>query len=65
MRLRETLRENGITQKELAEKCGFGIKQVNFWCTGRAEPDLQALKIICEYLKVPSDYLIGLTDNYF
>jgi transcriptional regulator with XRE-family HTH domain len=45
-------KQNGLTQKELAEKIGVTDKAVSRWETGKGFPDVSILKLLAEVLNV-------------
>lgn len=51
-----------MSQVTLAKKIGMSQGIVNNYCTGKREPTLDVLMLICKALEVSSDYLIGLED---
>ena len=61
-RLKESLKNNNLTQVALAKKIGMSQGIVNNYCTGKREPSLDALILICKVLDETSDYLLGI-DN--
>ena len=61
-RFREVLKENGISQRALAKKILMSQAIVNNYCTGKREPSLDVLILLCKELDVSADYLLGLTD---
>lgn len=61
-RLRETIKNSGLTQSELAKMINMSQGVVNNYCTGKREPSLIVLKEICRVLNESSDYLLGLKD---
>lgn len=70
-RLREALKENEMTQKELSDKLGFNKSNVNtisYWLKteNRTEntrlPNIQQIVEIAKILNVSTDYLLGLTE---
>ena len=61
-RLVEVLKANGISQNALAKKIGMSQGVVNNYCTGKREPSLDVLILICKALNESSDYLLGITD---
>ena len=62
-RVKELRVENGITQKQLAEKLHTTNSAVCDWEKGRSQPDLQMLANIAKLFDVSVDYLLGLSDN--
>jgi transcriptional regulator with XRE-family HTH domain len=61
-RLKEILKYNHISQNEFAKKIGMSQSIVNNYCTGRREPSLDALMLICKTLDESADYMLGLED---
>ena len=61
-RLRQSLKDSGISQVKLAKKIGMSQGIVNNYCTGRREPSLDALILICKALDESADYLLGIED---
>jgi transcriptional regulator with XRE-family HTH domain len=60
-RLRE-LRENlGFMQITVSKKIGISNKVLSNYENNISTPDLQTLIILCNFYKVSSDYLLGLT----
>lgn len=69
MRLGERIayfrRQKGMTQEELSRAAGLGHNAVNRYETGSSDVSANALKAICEVLKVPPDVLIGDGEERF
>ncbi len=61
-RLRESLQSNGLSQTELAKKIHMSQDIVNNYCTGKREPTLEVLFLICKTIGESADYLLGLED---
>ena len=59
-RLKQALKQNNMSQSELAKKIGMSQSVVNNYCTGKREPTLDVLVLICEALDESADYLLGL-----
>ena len=62
-KIKELRVEQNLSQRELGVALGFSNQTVSFWETGQREPDMDALIKISKFFNVPSDYLLGLTDN--
>lgn len=62
LRLKETLKTNGMSQQELAKKINMSQSVVNNYCTGKREPTLDVLVSICKALNESADYLLGIDD---
>ena len=58
-RLRETLRQSGISQSELARRLKMSYQGVNDYCTGKNEPPLDTLLKISKVLEETVGYLLG------
>ena len=55
----KSLRENnGLLQKELADKLNISPSTIGMYEQNRREPDNETLKKIAEYFKVSTDYLL-------
>ena len=61
-RLKEVLKDRGVSQLALAKKIGMSQGVVNNYCTGKREPTLDVLIKICKALNESADYLLGLED---
>ena len=61
-RLREALRNNSISQNAFAKRIGMSQGIVNNYCTGKREPSLDVLVLICRELNESADYMLGLED---
>ncbi len=61
-RLNETLKLNKMSQNELARRIGMSQSVVNNYCTGKHQPPIDILILICKELNESADYLIGLID---
>ena len=63
-RLRQVLKDNGMSQVMLAKKIGRSQGVVNNYCTGKREPTLDVLVSICQALNESADYLLGINNNF-
>ena len=63
-RLKQERLKHNLTQQKLADLCGFGINQISRYESGDREPSLKALYKLAEVLRVSTDYLVGLTNNF-
>ena len=61
-RLKTVLKESGVSQSEFAKKIGMSQSVVNNYCTGKREPTLDSLIVICKALGESADYLLGIED---
>ena len=58
-RLKELMKEQGLSQVKLAE--GAGVKQntISAWLLKKKEPSVTSLWLLADYFGVEVDYLIG------
>lgn len=63
-RIKELRIEKGLSQKALAEKLGCNQSMVSFWENGVNEPTESSIRKAALFFDVPSDYLLGLKDEY-
>lgn len=62
-RIKEIRLERNKTQEELAEKLGI-MKQAYYRYEKGIHPlKDEQIKIVCEYLNISADYILGLTDE--
>ena len=61
-RLKFVLKTNEISQAELARRINMSQGVVNNYCTGKREPTLDVLILICKTLNESADFLLGLID---
>ena len=62
-RLKKLREEHGLSQAELADKLGVSRGSISFYENKSRVPDIDVLLSLCNYFSVPSDYLIGLSDD--
>ncbi|MBQ9411017.1 MAG: helix-turn-helix transcriptional regulator [Bacteroidales bacterium] len=55
-----SLEEQGLSQKQLAQKIGVSPSRINDYVTGRAEPTLRVARLICMTLGIAPALLMGL-----
>lgn len=51
-RLKETLKERGISQVWLAKQVGVSDRQVRYWCSGERLPNIKYATKVAEVLGV-------------
>ncbi len=61
-RFNEILQQCGKTQVEIAKALRVSKQCVNDYKTGKSVPSLETLYLLCMYLDVSADYLLGLSD---
>ena len=63
LRFTECLRYAEIKQTELARAVGVSKQCISDYKAGKSQPSLDTLFLICRYLDVSADFLLGLTDR--
>lgn len=61
-RVKQTLKELGITQKHLAERLQVQTSTLCEWLNNHNEPPMQMIVDIARTLSVSTDFLLGLKD---
>ena len=61
-RLREEIRNSGMTTLELAQKVGVSPEMITQYCTTKKLPKLDTFREICKALGVSADYILGLKE---
>ena len=61
-RVKQTLKELGLTQKKLAERLQVQTSTLCEWLNDHNEPPMQMLVEIAQALEVSTDFLLGLKD---
>lgn len=62
-RLREIMKNRGITQKALANAIKMRPQTVSLYTTGQSAPDVNTLRKMAEFFNVSADYLLGLVED--
>ena len=62
-RLRELIKERGITITALAKELKISRQSVSKYINGSAYPNIERLFMIARFFDVSSDYLVGLTEK--
>jgi len=63
-RFNEILNTCGKSQVEIAKAIGVSKQCVNDYKKGKSVPSIETLYLMCKFLDVSADYLMGLSDNY-
>ncbi len=63
IRFNECLKYAEIKQTELAKAAKVSKQCISDYKAGKSEPSIDTLFLLCKYLDVSSDYLLGLTDE--
>lgn len=61
-RINTALELNNIKQKELAQQLGVKDNVVSYWCSGSRTPNTEQIVEIADFLKVSTDYLLGVSE---
>lgn len=62
-RLKELLKERGISQETLAKNIGVSQRAVSKWVNRQAEPTESSIVNCAKYFEVSADYILGLKDE--
>lgn len=62
-RLKELRKENRLTQKELAQQLGCSRQAITWYETEKRQPRIETWQKIADFFHVPTEYLMGLTDD--
>ena len=58
-RLKELMKEQGLTQVKLAERVGIKQNTISAWLLKKKEPCITSLWLLADYFDVDVDFLIG------
>ena len=61
-RLREEIKNCGLTQKEIAKAIGVSPQTVSRYMHGDIFPALDTLARLCRLLDISSDYILGIKE---
>lgn len=62
-RLKEVRKQNGLTQKQLAERIGSDERGIRRYESGVIKPGLDVILSILDNIDVDANYLLGRTDT--
>ena len=62
-RLRELRLDKGLTQASIAKALGVTRQAISLYEQGRREMKLETLKKIADFFHVPTEYLLGITND--
>ena len=63
-RFNELLKISGIKQTEIANAVNVTKQCISDYKSGKSVPSLETLFLLCRFLDVSADYLLGLSDDY-
>lgn len=61
-RFNDCLKYSNVKQTELASAVKVSKQCISDYKSGKSVPSIETLFLICRYLDVSSDYLLGLSD---
>ena len=61
--LRAAREKKGLSQRDLAIKCGIAFNMIYRYETGLTDPSVGKLQMIANVLEVSLDYLVGAVDD--
>lgn len=62
--LNNLMREEDVTQAELAKSIGYTQRAVSKWVNCQSEPTEKAIVKCANFFQVSTDYLLGLEDDF-
>lgn len=62
-RIKELMKEGGLTQVALAAKVGIKQNTISAWLLKKKEPSVRSLWLLADYFGVDIDYLVGREDS--
>ena len=63
-RFNEILKISGKKQTEVAAAVNVSKQFISDYKKGKSVPSVETLYLLCRFLDVSSDYLLGLSDEY-
>ena len=61
-RLNELLEDLNMSKRECARQCNISAQSISDWSTGKIQPTVEMLYIICKKFNKSADYMLGITD---
>ena len=61
-RLRQTIQQSNLTQKEIAKRIGVSAQTISKYMKINVFPALDTLAQLCQTLDISADYILGLTE---
>ncbi len=62
-KMKRLRKENGFTQKQIAERIGLAVSAVSSYESGARYPSYEVLIKLARIYHVSADYLLGMTDE--
>ena len=63
-RFNEILKSCRKSQVDIAKAANVSKQCISDYKAGKSVPSIETLFLICEFLDVSADYILGLSDNY-
>ncbi len=60
-KLRNLREERELNQTQLGKKIGMTQRKLSYIECGKCEPSIDDIVLICEYFRVSSDYMLGIS----
>jgi len=61
-RLRDEIKNSGLTTAEIARCINVSPEMITQYCTTKKLPSLDTFALLCKILNVSADYILGLSD---
>lgn len=55
-----SLKEKGMTQKQLADEIGISPSRISDYMSGRSEPTLKIARLLCQILNIQPALMLGM-----
>ncbi len=65
IRLRDCIKNSQFSQRQIAKEIGVSPQTVSKYMKRDIFPALDTLAKLCKLLEVKSDYILGLSDEYY
>ncbi len=62
IRFQECLKYSDVKQTDLAKAANVSKQCISDYKSGKSEPSIDTLFLLCRYLDVSADYLLGLSE---
>lgn len=56
--------ESDLNQTQLGKAVNMTQRKISYMECGKYEPSMDDIVVLCHFFKVPSDYLLGITEKY-
>lgn len=63
-RFNELLKISGKKQTEIASAVNVSKQCISDYKSGKSVPSIETLYLLCQFLDVSADYLLGLSDEF-